>query len=245
MDSWWTGAYCQTHCVVSATFRGTTDWSPIVTTSYARVKINHNLRMGSGGQSASWGLNLITVAPTDEADLESLLEDVHDKFDSVVGPNVWVKGYIENSSAYTDITGYYYPGGSPTATLQASTPNSYVGSGAGHLPFQTSVVCSLTTGRSGRHNRGRIYVPASGLALTANCQYDAAQTLALATQTAAYISALYDITFHSAPIVVVVPSTASSTGIPVTGVTVDSRADIQRRRADKQGALYQESIAVT
>jgi len=138
---------------------------------------------------------------------------------------------------------YCYPTGGPTATYVGEyiLPSPYPGGGALHLPNQCSLVLSLRTGLSGRSRRGRMYLPAVGVAMENDGEV-ASTHLAVITNT--WALAFTDWNAASTPkIVVVSPHLTAYT--PVTSVICDSRIDIQRSRAKSETILRSSTGVVT
>lgn len=127
---------------------------------------------------------------------------------------------------------YAYPTGGPSATYSGEyrLPSPLQGASANRVPNQVAVVASLRTGASGRKNRGRIYFPATGANFSATAQYGPGNVSTLAGDIAAAFADL-DASSAGTPSVV---SFAGSAHRPITSVVIDTRADIQRRRANKQ-----------
>lgn len=144
----------------------------------------------------------------------------------------------------TDIFGYYYGDESGHATLQAdhTLGSPWVGTSSGSHPLQVALVATLLTGAPGRSRRGRLYCPATGATLNIDGQVNATQVDHLSAGLAHGFTHLHS---HSDPTgIPSVVSSTLSTSNPITTVRVDSRADIQRRRANRQLAEYSHSTTV-
>lgn len=134
--------------------------------------------------------------------------------------------------------GYYYNGGT-SAIYATDKPFSspIVGSSGGSpLPLQTAVVATLLTGASGRRNRGRMYLPVNAVSLSTAHELTTTDVDALANAVKDWFAVLN----ASGDNPVQVVSVAGSASRPVTQVRVDSKPDIQRRRANKQQPGYQK-----
>lgn len=140
-----------------------------------------------------------------------------------------------HNAADTSVTGlrlYVYSSGLPGAIAQAeytyATP--LVGVSSASAPTQTCIVHSTLTGVPGRRNRGRGYVPATGI-LLASHQLSSARATGLAQKYAAMLTGLNaDATTNGLGAASVAGSASILT---ITQVRVDSEPDIQRRHANK------------
>jgi hypothetical protein len=149
-----------------------------------------------------------------------------------VAANLWAA-----STTVRYVKVYCYPAGGPTAEYigeHIDTP--LVGSQALQCPNQVALVISLRTNFAGRAHRGRMYLPMDNLSNDGHGQQSSANVNQQATKWA--------LCFHDwnasgdNGIVSVVSRIGAGGALPVTSIVVDSRADIQRRRANKQAALY-------
>lgn len=127
---------------------------------------------------------------------------------------------------------YVYPAGGSKATYIGEHTGSITGQASADPlhPNQTAMCVTLRTGYAGRTNRGRIYLPANGVPLTdvANFQTAAGQQIA---NVAATMIRDWDAASEGT---LVVLSQRTSTAKPISSVSVDSRPDTQRRRANRQ-----------
>ena len=172
------------------------------------------------------------------------------------GMNNWadiVAGYISTfwsagidsanlpDTVVNSVKAYYYPAGSGVATVQAvhlygtALPGTATGGGS---PTQLAIVHSLRSGVPGRRGRGRMYLPATGLALSSGshgqlasgaCSSFAGALAALFT--AVNTSGSFAAQFTSQN--VVVRSETGNMCNAVDQIIVDSKIDTQRRREDK------------
>lgn len=153
-----------------------------------------------------------------------------------------LKTRMSTTTRQLGFKGYFYNGG-PTALYATDAPFSspIVGSsGSSPLPLQTAVVCSLLTGAAGRRNRGRMYLPVNAVALGTNHELTTTDVDALANA----VKQWFDVLNASGNNPVQVVSIAGSASRDVTQVRVDSRPDIQRRRANKQTADYTKTATL-
>lgn len=141
---------------------------------------------------------------------------------------------LPDNGAVVGMRCYAYPTGGPTATYSGeyTAPTPLNGTSSHYLPWQSSIVVTLRTGASGRRNRGRMYLPAAGAALGADSQMSNSDITTLVNNWAA---AFTDLAGSDAGTPSVV-SIAGSAHRAITTVEMDSRVDIQRRRANKQVA---------
>ena len=146
---------------------------------------------------------------------------------------------IRPDAAYTNVRVYSYPAGGPHAEFVGSAP---IVGGAGTsanqaLPLQVCVVASLLTQAAGRSGRGRMYLPASAAAMTTTHQLDHTLCTNVASDLAAFFAGVNDEEVGQ-------PSVVSQKGAgaigPIGTVRIDTRFDIQRRRANKQAAEFSQ-----
>lgn len=133
---------------------------------------------------------------------------------------------------------YGYPEGGPHASVMAESPTHKVGGGPAALPLQCCLVATTLTGSPGRSNRGRIYWPVTGANVGTDNQLSEAITQQVATVTYALLAPGEG--SGPGPIVV---SQKHGTFKPITSIRVDSRVDIQRRRAAKEAATYIKTVS--
>lgn len=154
-----------------------------------------------------------------------------------VRPLGQVKFMLDSASGYDSVKTYHYPTGGPAATyLGIAAIAGGTGAGTGtSLPLQGAIVASLRTQLAGRSHRGRMYFPCVAETLT-NHQLGSARTNTLAPDVAGFFS---DVKANgSVGIPVIVSQVGGGSYTPITSVIVDSRLDIQRRRANKQVASF-------
>jgi len=154
-----------------------------------------------------------------------------------------LRGLILATSSYTLVTVYSYETAAPAATYVAEAPIS-PGTGTGTdpaMPLQVAWAVTIRTAIAGRQYRGRLYLPVSSMLLTAH-QVTQSQTSAVMNAVRGFLAAVNG----SATVVgsVCVVSVVGGVATQATAITVDSRLDIQRRRAAEQTPLYSESSAV-
>lgn len=212
---------------------------------YSRVKLSFG---GTIGTDQDWSYGL-TVADPDgwvpsQAALTSYLGDVRTALNDLYADASGPIHLMSTDTVLNVVRGYAYAAGSSVAATQAELPaGPFAGPGGKVLPTQTALVVSLRTGANGRHYRGRCYLPCTGETLTSYQIVDA-RSAAISTDFAAFITAINDIVVTGATPQVIVPNSIGDFGTNVTSVVVNSRVDIQRRRADKVASLYSHQTGV-
>lgn len=198
---------------------------------------------GSGcGEEFAFGFYLGHCnAPTSEADLTTMLNAWDTNNNTITTPSTWtqLKGLLSTDQTVDSLSAYYYADSTAPATFLHHKTVNQVGSSANNLPLQLSAVATLSTARSGASYRGRMYIPVTG-ATTAGGHLipttyrdqvgNVATNLMGNALAAARAGALGD------PTRVVVFSRSKNSIQDVTSVSVDTKFDVQRRRAMKQPA---------
>jgi len=138
-------------------------------------------------------------------------------------------------------TAYSYLDGSGKASFVGEQAMSLAGaSSQAQLPNQCSIVTTLLTGSAGRRARGRMYWPCTAPDM-ADGEMASGDVTLLATWMATLIGSLNG---HLGDQAVVVLSQVAGTSKPVSAIKVDSRIDIQRRRANKETILFTSTHSV-
>jgi len=145
-----------------------------------------------------------------------------------------VASIAKSDTIYQRIKGYFYPTGGPTATYIAEriVTAATVGTGTGTNPLYTCMVLGLRTGLSGRTNRGRMYLPATGAPLDTAHRFASADAAFVCNNVATFFTNINAITSPAIPQVIVL-SQKLGTFQTVTDVTADSKPDVQRRRENR------------
>lgn len=155
--------------------------------------------------------------------------------------NAWLS-HMTSDMVITEIRVYAYPAGGPRASFVGVAPIAS-GNGtdtSGYLPLQVAPVLTLLTGASGRRNRGRMYLPLTGFSMMgSNHLLSTTATDAITSAAATFFSALGP----AYPPVVL--SIVGSSHRAITEVAMDNRPDVQRRRANKEGATHRSTGTVT
>lgn len=144
------------------------------------------------------------------------------------------------STGMDSIWVYGYPAGGPKSGAMATASiTTYTGVGSNQLPNQMALVATTETGRPGRSYRGRMFWPATGVSLQ-NGQVLDGTCANLAQATATLLEPVSGDT--GGPVVL---SSKLGTTRAISAIRVDSRMDIQRRRAQQESVLYSESVTLT
>lgn len=142
-----------------------------------------------------------------------------------------IMGCMRSGELLTGYTLYCYPNGGPTATAIAASTVNVGGLGSGNpLPVQIARAVTTLTGQAGRSFRGRFYIPATGLQITAGDLQFTDNGATLLSGVAGWLVDQRTSNSWNACVV----STVRSTSTPITQLRTDSRPDVQRRRANRQ-----------
>lgn len=118
------------------------------------------------------------------------------------------------------------------------------GSGATAHPFQVASVTSLRTGFPGGQGRGRLYWPATGMAMTtANLRVDPAVLTAFLAGVKTYLAGISSsIAASAGPNDLAVWSRTGGNAHAVTSLRQGDVLDTQRRRRDTLAEAYNELV---
>lgn len=149
-------------------------------------------------------------------------------------------GYLSAQGAITYVrTAVIGPDGKEVsvALYEASAPKP--GGGTLRMPTQVAVVASMVTGRPGRANAGRMYLPALGAVINTSARIEDNGVATLATDVANWLTSVkgagagvFDAELFPAVL------SSKGTAAEILRVRVGNRLDIQRRRADKEKEAY-------
>jgi hypothetical protein len=179
--------------------------------------------------------------PADQAAFQDAVDGVvaSGTFNGLVA---WLASHNNAGFHLDGLTGYYYADYPIAATFTAEHVLSTAGSGSGAvLPNQVSLVATKLTGSAGRRNRGRMYLPFTAFNLAANGELLQADCDDASSAVVDFINAVNDV---YSPDGACVASVVGSTTRPITQIKVDSRPDIQRRRANSQAVAFQTTADV-
>lgn len=192
----------------------------------------------AGGETFAWGYQCLG----DPGMSQSALDSFNGAASAALTNNFLttaVKALIPTTTVYRSVKTYLYGGGTSTILQSINNLTPVAGTGASApLPNQCALVVTLKSGIPGRSNRGRSYLPlgCAGV-ITGDGQLSAANAQVVATAFASMLSAMKT---GIAPIPPVISSSTKSASKPITSVSVDTKFDVQRRRARSQVA---DSIA--
>lgn len=189
----------------------------------------------SGGEKFAHTFWVDNGAAPDQSTLGLILQQAVLTFNAQIGVAA-VKALFPTSTSYLTCTAYSYAGG-PNADLVAGPTAlaAWVGAGANALPNQCSFVLSLRTPQPGRSFRGRSFLPGPHAGtLSAAGQLSAGTVNTVGNAWKAWMQgvAAGGAGFPATP--VIVASATRSLKTHVTHFGIDTRLDVQRRRADKQ-----------
>lgn len=144
-----------------------------------------------------------------------------------------VKAFFSTQTVWTKVRAYLIGAGGATILQSESATLNLAGTAAASpTPNQCALVATLLTGFPGRSKRGRSYLPGPSAGILAAGQISQANAQTIAAAFAAWM------TFHrdhpTNPAAPVVASATLSATLPMVQVRVDTRLDVQRRRAGKQ-----------
>lgn len=188
-----------------------------------------------GGEIWQTGIWFSDTGVTDVTSLQTWLDAVAVLFGATgtsSGVTSMLTALAGLGTTWTEARAYHYAGGSAPSDYSAAytlaTPKT--GSGS-NLPDQLCCVVTLNTGFAGRRNRGRMYFPANASTTYASTgQIDSGNAGTAAIDWGTVLTAV-KAAGHGTPVVV---SRVAGSARPITQVAVDTRADIQRRRANRQ-----------
>lgn len=208
-----------------------------IPSGYSRTVVHGTVSHGDVFQWGMWA----NEAPSDQAATQAQADSFAADLQTVLGDTTGIKSLISTDSSYIGVRVYSYLDDTGKATFIGDTEFSPVlGSGLGSLPDQTCLVATLLTGHAGRRNRGRIYLPCNGYKLIAG-QLDQPTTAAIAANVASLIGLWNG---HLGDQRISVLSQVAGSANPVTSVQVDSRTDVQRRRANREVVLFKASTDI-
>jgi len=174
------------------------------------------------------------AAPS-QGDLENFRTQAKLTFDSVLG-TAPIKALFPISTSYKSVIAYSYAGGTTVdKTAGSQSLATWVGTSSNALPNQCAVVLSLQTGVPGRSFRGRSYLPGVGQGQTGvTGQLSPATITALGTAWQGWVNGMQagGGGFPGWPAIVMSATRSAKTQLINLGL--DSRLDVQRRRAAKQ-----------
>jgi hypothetical protein len=210
----------------------------MIPSGYSRNVFQGTLAGGEIFQTSFW----CNEAPSDQAATQAQADAIASKWNADKGVSGNPLGMISSGSSYDSITTYSYLDNTGKATFVGHTVlATSTGVTAQNLPDQCCLVATLLTGNAGRRNRGRMYFPLQVATLTSG-QVSSTLTSGFATWLSSFFTHVNS-TLGTQHIVVL--SQIGGTSHTVNAVQVDSKIDIQRRRADKVIPITKSLVAVT
>lgn len=190
-----------------------------------------------GGEIWETGFWIAGAAGLTAGDMNQLARDVDtavSKSTAPAGGIFTIAGHFwSGATAYTGVKAYAYSGGAQASAIGAfDRVAPLTGVGATKAPDQVAIVLTLRTNLAGRSHRGRMYLPCTGPSYEADGQLAKSETDLVTTAWSSTFSAL---AVPAGRRVVVLSKVLGSTQ-DVSAVTMDTRMDIQRRRANRQVA---------
>lgn len=205
---------------------------------YSRHVLSGHLPNGEKFQTGFWVSEAPSDAAATTADAQAVATYLNAHWADVGSPT----SHLSAGGQYELVTVYSYPSGGPDASY-VGTAALTGGSGTGtqSYPDQCSMCVSLHTGLSGRTHNGRMYIPyLAGGALSAG-QIGSS----LLNNYATWWKTTFDgINSAVSPGFTVVLSQKLGTAQRVTSLSIDSRMDIQRRRADREVVSYKATATL-
>lgn len=191
----------------------------------------------------SWGL---ATMPTN-AQLFTWLTGVGAATTTYINATGGPKAMWGNNTVYDTLECYAYDANATTAGAQAAAAVTPIaGLVSPPLPTQLAIVHSLLSGSPGRKNRGRYYMPMTSASLlgTSEGQLTAAACTSLSTTAVAWFHAVSAIDIGTQAPIPVVATRGSEPYVLIESINVDSKVDTQRRRVDKEAALFHTLTAL-
>lgn len=201
-----------------------------------------------GGEQWESGFWIDNPGVTTPAGLNGLCETVFSSLasddDDQNALTYWITAFANAQTTLAYCRALYYAAAGTKATFSGeyTPPAPIAGSSTAHLPNQIACCVTLRTNLAGRSHRGRMYLPATGASPGADGQINLPTATTFATKWAGFFSD-WNTSGDNGQIVVVSALLTSAT--EVTSVSVDTRLDVQRRRAAKEAITGRSTIAVT
>lgn len=209
-----------------------------------RIVYRGSLPNGERWQTGFW---LQGNEPTSNLEAQNAAQIEFDSEGTTTGSSLWnvIKAFLNPAVTLDLVTVYSYPAGGTTAQyIGSSTGSPHVGAASGNIaPNQVCMVASLLTGQAGRSYRGRMYLPVGISTWSATTGFFTSSNM---TNVATALATKFtDFNAASGEGKVVVVSQTRTVATQVLSVRVDSRPDIQRRRADRTTGITSVSETVT
>lgn len=181
-------------------------------------------------------------APADQGATQTQADNFAGEWSTAMANTGSPKGFLPVGGSFDELTVYSYLDNTGKASHIGQTA---IAGGAGTtaqiMPDQCALVATLQTGFAGRRNRGRMYFPYLAVGLSGG-QVPSSNVDNFATWLSNLITALNS---HLGGQHVCVLSQVAGTSHSVSAIKVDSKVDIQRRRADKVVPTHTSTVTVT
>lgn len=210
----------------------------MIPSGYSRNVISGALPNGEMWATSFW----CDEAPSDQAATQTqankIAADLNARWSVTGSPT----NFASSGTTFSTLTTYSYLDTTGKAKYVAEAALTGTSSNTQSCPNQVSIVTTLLTGNAGRRNRGRMYWPCNAPPGMTNGELPSAWVDNLAAWLSGTITAVNgDLGGQH----VCVLSQVGGTSHSVNAVKVDSRFDIQRRRADREHPAYQKTVTVT
>lgn len=189
-----------------------------------------------GGEIFEWGF-WSAEAPSDDAAANAQAAAVATAYTSAIGTGTGPHTFLSSGEGIDQVRVYSYTTGGPSAQHVGSAALVQTSASVATCPNQVAVVCTLQTGFSGRRNRGRVYLPCTHTSALVSGQLSSAQVTALAQ----FMQKFFQNVNAAVTQPIVVLSQVAGSANDVVTIRVDSRLDIQRRRANRQAPAFSQS----
>lgn len=151
--------------------------------------------------------------------------------------------------AYDLVSGYFYATtpNDPATLVSHTALTGWTGTTSNTLPLQTAMCVTTHSNYAGASNRGRMYLPATGLNMdvhkfiTTNVDQAVVAVKGLLEQGSLTIKLHSPVTAAQA----IVFSPKKGTGQAITSVSADNKPDTQRRRAMSESPTYNKTQTVS
>jgi hypothetical protein len=180
----------------------------------------------TSGEELQTGYWIAIPTPVDQAGLDSLAAELAGYANVMLNA---IASQIYSSVTWDRLDLYYYPAGGPHAGMQSTHTLSSVGLATAAGPaLDTCGVVTLETGRPGRSYRGRMYLPWH-VGIPGGVEFDGSTVTTRLDAVKAMLDSVNTGRGHA----VSVMSSARGSNTPVTGISMDTIPDVQRRRVNK------------
>lgn len=208
-----------------------------------RVVLSGSLPGGEIWESGFW---LYGDLPTDQASANtqaSLVYGALTSDDESGAMTQWFANYVSATVTFDKVTVYVYTDGNAATYIGTYVPSTpLTGTGSAELPNQCAIVVTLLTGRAGRAYRGRMYLPLNSSSYMGSDGQLGNGNMVINAQHWARFFGDWAASDAGQPVVVSQVHTAHNA---ITAVRIDSRVDIQRRRANRQAVTSSTTQALT